>query len=112
MNNAVVSIMNADEFLVKGMTDNEGRFLSSVNVSGVSQLEVYANKGGFIQGHTSAVIQSASSDFSISNITVQSENGSNKPALGELINFTLELENNSGSSTNAFTGEIVFSNGA
>ena len=111
VNNAVVSIMNADEFLVKGMTDNEGRFLSSVKVSGVSQLEVYANKGGFIQGHTSALIQSESSDFSISNITVQSENGSNKPALGELINFTLELENNSGSSTNAFTGEIVFSNG-
>ena len=111
VNNAVVSIMNADEFLVKGMTDNEGRFLSSVKVSGVSQLEVYANKGGFIQGHTSALIQSESSDFSISNITVQSENGSNKPALGELINFTLELENNSGSSTNAFTGEIIFSNG-
>ncbi|SVD63117.1 uncharacterized protein METZ01_LOCUS415971, partial [marine metagenome] len=77
----------------------------------VSQLEVYANKGGFIQGHAIAVIQSASSDLSISNMTVQSEHGSDEPALGELINFTLELENNSESSTDAFTGEIIFSNG-
>mgnify|MGYP001177269401 CR=1 FL=1 len=107
--NAVISIMNDDELLVKGITDNEGRFLTNVNVSGISQLEVYANKGGFIQGHISTVIQSASFDLSISKITVQSENGSNKLALGELVNITLELENISGNSSDAFTGEIIFS---
>ena len=58
--------MNDDELLVKGITDNEGRFLSNVSVSDISQLEVYANKGGFIQGHKSTVIQSGSSDLSIS----------------------------------------------
>jgi len=111
VNNAVISIMDGDQLLAKGITDDEGRFLRSIDVYGGMQLEVYANKGGFIQGHTSVVIQPANSDLSIANMTVISENGGDKPTLGELINLTLELKNNSGGSINAFTGEIIFSTG-
>ena len=111
VNYAVISIMDDDQLLSKGITDNEGRFLTSIDVYGGMQLEVYANKGGFVQGHTSVAIQPASSDISIANMNVISENGGDKPTLGELINLTLELKNNSGNSTNAFTGDIIFSTG-
>ena len=111
VNNAVISIMDDDQLLSKGITDDEGRFLTSIDVYGGMQLEVYANKGGFIQGHTSVVIQPESSDISIANMNVISENGGDKPTLGELINLTLELKNNSEGSISAFTGEIIFSTG-
>ena len=111
VNNAVISIMGDDQLLSKGITDDEGRFLTSIDVYGGMQLEVYANKGGFIQGHTSVVIQPESSDISIANMNVISENGGDKSTLGELINLTLELKNNSEGSISAFTGEIIFSTG-
>ena len=111
VNYAVISIMDDDQLLSKGITDDEGRFLTSIDVYGGMQLEVYANKGGFIQGHTSIDIQPENSDFSIANMTVINENGGDKPTLGELINLTLELKNNSENSTNSFTGEIIFSTG-
>jgi len=111
INNAVISIMDDDQLLSKGITDDEGRFLTSIDVYGGMQLEVYANKGGFIQGHTSVVIQPESSDISIANMNVISENGGDKSTLGELINLTLELKNNSEGSISAFTGEIIFSTG-
>ena len=111
VNNAVISIMDDDQLLSKGITDDEGRFLTSIDVYGGMQLEVYANKGGFIQGHTSVVIQPESSDISIANMNVISENGGDKSTLGELINLTLELKNNSEGSISAFTGEIIFSTG-
>ena len=111
VNYAVISIMDDDQLLSKGITDDEGHFLTSLDAYAGMQLEVYANKGGFIQGHTSVVIQPASSDISIANMNVISENGGDKPTLGELINLTLELKNDSEGSINAFTGEIIFSNG-
>ena len=111
VNNAVISIMDDNQLLSKGITDDEGRFLTSIDVYGGMQLEVYANKGGFIQGHTSVVIQPESSDISIANMNVISENGGDKSTLGELINLTLELKNNSEGSISAFTGEIIFSTG-
>jgi len=111
VNNAVISIMGDDQLLSKGITDDEGRFLTSIDVYVGMQLEVYANKGGFIQGHTSVVIQPESSDISIANMNVISENGGDKSTLGELINLTLELKNNSEGSISAFTGEIIFSTG-
>ena len=111
VNYAVISIMDDDQLLSKGITDDEGRFLTSIDVYGGMQLEVYANKGGFIQGHTSIGIQPENSDFFIANMTVINENGGDKPTLGELINLTLELKNNSENSTNSFTGEIIFSTG-
>jgi len=111
INNAVISIMDDDQLLSKGITDDEGRFLTSIDVYGGMQLEVYANKGGFIQGHTSIGIQPESSDISIANMYVISENGGDKSTLGELINLTLELKNNSEGSISAFTGEIIFSTG-
>ena len=111
VNNAVISIMGDDQLLSKGITDDEGRFLTSIDVYVGMQLEVYANKGGFIQGHTSIGIQPESSDISIANMNVISENGGDKSTLGELINLTLELKNNSEGSISAFTGEIIFSTG-
>ena len=107
--NAVISVMGNNELLSKGITDVEGKFLCTVDVSGISELEVYANKGGFIQGHNSVVVELENAGLSILGINIQTGSGGSKPSLGELINFNLELLNNSQSSSEPFSGEIIFS---
>jgi len=109
INDAVISIMNDGEILGKGLSDDQGRFLMSVNVSSISQLDVYANKGGFIQGYSSVAVQSDNSQLSVSSLTIENEQENGKIILGELTNFILELKNHSGSSIEAFSGEINFS---
>ena len=54
---AVISIMNDGDILAKGLTDSNGRFISSINVENLTSVEVYSNKGGFVQGHTNVVIE-------------------------------------------------------
>ena len=111
VSSAVVSIMNNDELLAKGMTHTSGRFMVSVDVDGVYQLEIFANKNGFIQGHASAVVQSPLSDLSITSISAVPENGEDMIALGEPVALTLTLENGSGGTAGGYTGSFYFSPG-
>ncbi|HDY76170.1 MAG TPA: hypothetical protein ENH49_06565, partial [Candidatus Marinimicrobia bacterium] len=48
---AVVAVLANDSLLTKGITDSEGKFVSTISVGGLSNVDVYANKNGFIQGH-------------------------------------------------------------
>lgn len=109
--NAVISIMNVDGTILlgRGLTDESGRFIASVDVENENQLKIYSNKGGFVQGQEIATLMAGTSDLTISSMTILSENGGEKPSLGELINFTLDLKNSSSSSIGAFTGEFIFS---
>ena len=109
--NAVISIMNGDGMILlgKGLTDESGRFIASVDVENENQLNIYSNKGGFVQGQEIATLMTGTSDLTISSMIILSENGGEKPSFGELVNFTLNLKNSSSSSIDAFTGEFVFS---
>jgi len=109
--NAVISIMNGegDVLLGKGLTDASGQFMASLELGNENQINIFSNKGGFIQGQAIANLIAGSSDLSISNMTVLTESGGEKPSLGELVNFILSLKNTSSNSSDAFTGEIVFS---
>ena len=42
---AVISIMNDGNMLAKGITDSNGRFISSLNVENLTSVDVYSNKG-------------------------------------------------------------------
>ena len=111
VSSSVVSIMNNDELLAKGMTDTYGRFMASVDVDGVYQLEIFANKNGFIQGHASSVILSPLSELSITSVSAVPESGEDRIALGEPVALTLTLENGSGGAAGGYTGSFYFSPG-
>jgi len=106
---AVISIMNEGELLGKGTTDNSGKFVTTIDPSGIYTLDVYANKGGFVQGHEIAYLEVTNNDLVLSNMSILCEYGGEKPAVGEMVNITLTLENTSGSTSGAFSGQIVFS---
>ena len=46
--NAVISVMNGSEILSKGLTNDSGRYIASLNIDEVNNVDIYANKGGFI----------------------------------------------------------------
>ena len=109
--NAVISILNGDGdiLLGKGLTDASGQFMASIEVEDENHLNIYSNKGGFIQGQATVYLLAGTSDLTISNMTVLTESGGEKPSLGELVNFTLDLKNTSSNSSDAFAAEVVFS---
>jgi hypothetical protein len=109
--NAVISIMSDGDLLAKGLTDISGRFIATIDVEGISNLDIYANKGGFIQGYEMSDIQNATSELAISSLSYVFQYAGEKPALGEMINLSLSLKNISNDATNEFTGGINFSDG-
>ncbi len=106
---AVISVMNGSVLIAKGISDASGKFISTIDMSGVSSLNVYANKGGFIQGHEVVNPEPTNNTLLLSNIHVIGQNSDDKPVLGELVNLTITLENSSGNSSNAFSGQVIFS---
>ena len=101
---AVVSIMNGDEFLGKSVTLDDGWVVTNVNVEGVNSLDIYANKGGFIQGHVIETVVDPIGDHILSNVQITQTSGSENLALGEELYFSISVENVSGSQTDSFLG--------
>ena len=108
--NAIISIMNDDEILTKGITDINGRFISRINTSDIIEVQVYVNKGGFIQGHKIVPVQSSNSEISISTLNIDSGNDNNIPALGEQFLLTIGFINISNEGLDEINGSITFSN--
>ena len=106
---AVVSIMDNDEILSKGMTDSSGVFISSVNLNGVESLDVFVNKNGFIQGYKNISVEENISEFSIVDYNVQSVIDNGNLSIGETISISIGIKNNSQNTSEPFTGEFVFS---
>ena len=109
VNQVVISIMNDGQLIRKGITDQDGRFLATLDVSNIYSLDIYANKGGYIQGHETAYLEAGNNDLSLGGLSIIGENGSARPTLSELIDFSLTLNNSSENATSAFSGHINFS---
>jgi len=106
---AVISVMNNGEIFSKGITDESGRFIASINVNDIYSFDLYANKGGFIQGYTDIIVENPNNALVLNDMIIMGEFGSNKPTLSEQINLTLNIENISDTASDAFTGEVIFS---
>ena len=108
VDNAVLSIMADGEMLVKGVTDISGTFIASLDVSGINSVVVYANKGGYMQGHEIVPMQESEYQIHLKTINLDLDQGT-LPTLGSTFSFGLVLENTSESSSAASTGTITFS---
>ena len=60
---AVISIMNDGTLVAKGITDHNGQFAATLQLNGTPTLDIYANKGGFIQGHEVTDVIPVNSDL-------------------------------------------------
>jgi len=109
--NAVISVMVNGEIVAKGLTDNTGRFIASVDVQNSVEIDIYANKNGFIQGHSVASVENATSDIHLSQLTVLSEDNGENVALGESFELSITLTNNSNNVAGGFIGSLSFNAG-
>ena len=105
---AVISIMSNNEIVAKGITNHAGRFIASIDVGNVSSLNIYANKGGFIQGHSQIMIEENNSTLIIDDIIIETNSGNIVPVLSEMANLTLSMKNNSNSTSEPVQYELVF----
>ena len=105
---AVISIMSNNEIVAKGITNHAGRFIASIDVGNVSSLNIYANKGGFIQGHSQIMIEENNSTLIIDDIIIETNSGNIVPVLSEMANLTLSMKNNSSSTSEPVQYELVF----
>ena len=108
VNQAVISVMSNGEILAKGISDHEGRFISSIDVEGLTNLDVYSNKSGFVQGYLNVVIEDNNNDLSLEDIDIETANGNEVPALSENINLTLTFKNESNNESDVIQSELVF----
>tara|TARA_B100000378_G_scaffold70858_2_gene54104 strand:+ start:4035 stop:7214 length:3180 start_codon:yes stop_codon:yes gene_type:complete len=106
---AVISIMEDGILVAKGITDQNGQFAATLQLNGTPTLDIYANKDSFIQGHDVTEVQPVNSDLYLVNLNITTENGNEKPGLGELMSCLFMLENGSTSTSDAFTGTLSFS---
>ncbi|MEC7735815.1 MAG: C25 family cysteine peptidase [Candidatus Neomarinimicrobiota bacterium] len=106
---AVISIMEDGILVAKGITDQNGQFAATLQLNGTPTLDIYANKDSFIQGHEITEVQPVISDLYLVNLNITTENGNEKPGLGELMSCLFMLENGSTSTSDAFTGTLSFS---
>ena len=109
--NAVISVMVNGEIVAKGLTDNTGRFLASVDVQNIAEIDIYSNKNDFIQGHFVASVENATSDIHLNQIAVSSEDNDENVALGESFELSISLTNNSDNVAGGFIGSLSFNAG-
>ena len=108
--NAVISIMGNGELMVKGITDDDGKFVASPELSNLSSIDIFANKGGFIQGHQAASILEDEQIVRLSSIIINAGGNNSKPTLGSAFTIDIVLNNDSNESINGSGGVINFSN--
>jgi hypothetical protein len=99
VNNAVISIMSGGQLLSKGITDVNGEFAVSTNLSSISSVDIYANKPAFIQGHINATVEEndTESNLAIAEIIVHAGGQTVTPVLGAEFSLDIVLENLSSS---------------
>ena len=108
VNQAVISIMSEGELITKGMTNHLGRFISTINVNDLSSLDIYANKGGFFQGHSSVLIENSNSDLIVQGVDFSTSSGNAIPVLSETISMIITLKNTSSSASDPIQSELSF----
>ncbi len=72
---AVIAVMIGDELVARGITDANGQLISQVSDLSVGDLDIYANKTGFIQGHVVVAASGASRPITISGFDIETADG-------------------------------------
>ena len=93
--NAFVSVMSEDSILVKGNTDEDGEFETSITVGGLSSIEVYLNKNGFVQGHSEISVSNYDSGLALIGYDLEDGNDNGIVEIGEVIDIYPIFLNNS-----------------
>ena len=107
---AVLSIMSNSDIISKGLTDEQGKFVTSLDISSVESFDIYANKSAFIQGHKTISVNSEVSDIILTNFYYESAEGFSTISYGSSININFEIKNISTTAdVNSFEGSLSFS---
>lgn len=109
---AVIAIMNGSQLLSKGITTKEGIYADNIRVDNITELSVYANKGGFVQGHHQlSVQQNNNHSLQLNGISLLSDGDHNVASFGSYSSITFNIANTSESIVNAFDATLTFGNG-
>ena len=110
---AVIAIMSNDgDLLCKGITSRNGIYTNNIDSANLSEVTIYANKGGFIQGsHTISISNNQSNQLILNNIDLTTDFGSSIVSSGNHASVSFEIFN-SGLATTAFTASVHFNSGA
>ena len=90
VDNAVISIMSGGVMLSKGITGEDGLYASTLDVEELDIIDVYANKGGYIQGHSNIIVPAEDQNLELMSVIINED-----PELGNPFSFELEIKNNS-----------------
>ena len=101
---AVIAILSGGELLMRGRSDAEGRAYFTLDTL-VSNLDVYANRADFIQGHEAVTVQSSDQDIILTGYSLDTEDGTSAN-IGDLVAVTPTLTNQSGNVISAGSGSI------
>ena len=108
IDNVVISVMSGGELLSKGITDINGDFVTSVNLEGITEVKVFANKGGFIQGNKIVSVQSHNENLSITSLSLNQNSANAIPTIGELISVSITLKNTTDETLYPSNGALFF----
>ncbi|NQV37548.1 MAG: T9SS type A sorting domain-containing protein [Candidatus Marinimicrobia bacterium] len=107
---AVVAVMIGNELIVKGLTDQSGRFIGNVPSAISSDVEVYLNKPGFVQGLetlTPSTIEIVFNGYSLDG----SSTAFGLLQIGSSVDIYPIIKNESGDSLASGTGTATAGNG-
>ncbi len=101
VNNAVISLMGDGQLLGKGITDATGQFAVTIELNNLVNIDIYANKSGFIQGHLNIAIDEngTESNLAISEIIIDTGDQSASAVLGTEFTLSIVLQNLSANET-------------
>jgi len=105
--NAVISIMNEDSLLAKGVTDNLGYFHGNVPLENILTVDIYVNKNGYVQYHEELVTESLDVDLMLIGYELQNDsNGNGILETGETVDIYPIFKNSGHTSLNSINADI------
>ena len=108
----VLSVIKDGQILSKGITSNSGYYIDNLNIINQGNLDIYANKAGFIQGHISkSITNSDELGLRLKEIYSSNELGSSVTSFGSVIALNIELLNSSSNIYEGNEGTIRFLKG-
>ena len=109
---AVIAIMSGTQLLSKGITTRDGVYANNIRVDNITELSIYANKGGFIQGHHSVIIQENNNhNLQLNGLTLLSNGGHSVASFGSYTSLTINIKNTLSSISSAFEASLNFNEG-
>ena len=108
----VISVIKDGQILSKGITSDSGYYIDNINIDNQGNIDIYANKAGFIQGHISKSINNEnSSGLRIKKIYSSNELESGINSFGSVIDLNIQFLNSSSNTFESSDAVINFSQG-